>query len=163
MLLETVIVVAAVVTGMVSGKEAERQIREYGIGGPFVAIFLQSAFSASNAILFWSGMTLLSVSSPSIIVAPFAAIAPPIINTVHTLRKSRQKRKALNGDYGDATRWATELVNEGDREFMIAVNALPQTEITEVGIIADSKQELRERTIARFEEQANDSIPEDFA
>lgn len=78
--------------------------------------------------------------------------------------RNRQKEKALNGDYGNETMWASELVEEGDQLFIMAVNTLPQSEMTEVGIIAESKQELRDLTVERFEdlESTNVSIPSDF-
>lgn len=76
-----------------------------------------------------------------------------------------QKEKALNGEYGNETMWASELIEEGDELFIVAVNTLPKTEMTEVGIIAESKEELRELAVERFEKQENTNapIPEEFS
>jgi hypothetical protein len=73
-----------------------------------------------------------------------------------------QKKKALNGEYGDHVQWGSELVDEGDQMFIAAVNELPNSELRDVGIIAESKGELREKTVERFDELADDNIPEDF-
>lgn len=74
-----------------------------------------------------------------------------------------QKKKALGGDYGDVTRWASELIDEEDQLFILAVNSLPEMEMTEIGIVAESKEELRELTVERLEELATEPIPEEFA
>lgn len=63
-------------------------------------------------------------------------------------------RRALTGKLGEETQWAAELVEEGDKEFMQAAKALPSYELKEVGIIAESKTELRDLTIERYEELA---------
>lgn len=81
------------------------------------------------------------------------------------LYRMYQAKKALNGEYGDSTQWAAELVGEdNDEHFALAVQALPNNQLRELGIIAESKEELREITIERFEEEvSNEQIPEDFA
>lgn len=56
-------------------------------------------------------------------------------------------RKVLDGSYGVEAQWAGELVREEDREFIDAVTQLDQMTIREIGIMSDSKEELRERTI----------------
>lgn len=61
-------------------------------------------------------------------------------------------RKMMDGKYGKETQWAVELTKEDDMEFMKASAQLPQEELREVGIIAESKEELREKTIERADE-----------
>lgn len=56
-------------------------------------------------------------------------------------------RKYLNGDYGERTMWAAELAKEGDEEFIEAASNLNEMEMREVGIISDSKEELREMVV----------------
>lgn len=56
-------------------------------------------------------------------------------------------RKYLNGDYGKRTMWAAELAKEGDEEFIEAASNLTEMEMREVGIISDSKEELREMVV----------------
>lgn len=60
--------------------------------------------------------------------------------------------KALQGELGEETQWATEIAKEGDQEFIEAMTSLPSTELKEVSIIAESKGELRELTVERSEE-----------
>lgn len=63
--------------------------------------------------------------------------------------------RALQGSLGDEAQWAAEFIKEGDQEFTRAMSALPSAELKEVKIIAESKSELRELTIQRYE-QYND-------
>lgn len=72
-------------------------------------------------------------------------------------------KKALDGEYGKPSQWATELIEEEDQLFILAVNSLPNMEMKEIGIIAESKEELRELTVERLEELATEPIPEEFA
>lgn len=89
-------------------------------------------------------------------------IVVKITKVTSRFHKRRQRKKALNGDYGEEVRWATELVEE-DMMFRVAVNHLPSIQIKELGIIAESKEELREITIERLDELSNGDLPEDFA
>jgi hypothetical protein len=74
-----------------------------------------------------------------------------------------QKRRALRGHYGEERQWATELVvREEDREFILAIQALPDNELLEIGIISEDKAELRKRTVDRFDQMDRDAVPEDF-
>jgi len=66
--------------------------------------------------------------------------------------RKRQRSKALDGDYGKETQWASELVDEGDQLFTVAVSEMPNAELRDCGIIAESKEELREVVVERFEE-----------
>lgn len=62
-------------------------------------------------------------------------------------------QRALNGKYGEPTMWSMQLIEEDeDMDFCHAISALPQWEVMEVGIVAESKEELRERMIDRYEE-----------
>lgn len=61
-------------------------------------------------------------------------------------------QRALDGKYGIETRWVAEMIEDGDIEFCQAVANLPQWEMMEVEIVAESKSELRERTISRYQE-----------
>lgn len=75
----------------------------------------------------------------------------------------RQVSNALDGEYGKETKWAAELSKEGDQLFEMAATELDQSELMEIGIVAESKEELRELTVERFEESADERIPNDFA
>lgn len=99
--------------------------------------------------------------------ALYAALAmtlyPLAINVSSLIYKRNQRGRALGGHYGDEVQWAAEIAESGDQQFAIAVNELPERELMEIGIIAESKQELRDLTVERFEELADNEIPEDFA
>lgn len=60
--------------------------------------------------------------------------------------------RALQGGLGDEAQWAAEFIKDGDQEFTRAMTALPSADLKEVKIIAESKNELRELTIERYEE-----------
>lgn len=66
-------------------------------------------------------------------------------------------RKVLSGDYGEQAQWAAELVEEEDEEFLRASMQLPQMEMREIGVLSDSKEELRENTVERAEELREDA------
>lgn len=63
-----------------------------------------------------------------------------------------QGKKVLGGGYGEEAMWAAELAESGDTEFMKATARLPQRELREIGIISDTKDELRENTLDRLDE-----------
>ena len=56
-------------------------------------------------------------------------------------------KKVLSGEYGEEAQWAGELVEEEDGQFIEAMTSLDQMTIREIGIMSDSKEELRERTV----------------
>jgi len=62
-------------------------------------------------------------------------------------------KKVLSGEYGEEAQWAGELVEEGDSQFIDAVKQLDQMEIREIGIMAESKEELRERTVEEVSDE----------
>lgn len=104
--------------------------------------------------------TLVAVASyaPWVVTLQAAILValPTVVHvTTYTLRKVIEVR-AARGHYGEEAKWAYELFDEGDQEFLIAQQALPQSEITEVAVIANSKQELRELMIDRYEELSTD-------
>lgn len=103
---------------------------------------------------------LLELAVVLISIIILVTIGAPIARRLY---RRRQRANALNGKYGNMTMWAAELIDDGDREFTIAATALSDKERMEIGVIADSKEELRELTIERLEELTDDDIPEDFA
>jgi hypothetical protein len=69
--------------------------------------------------------------------------------------ESKRISRALDGEYSDAAQWTMELIQEDD-ELQRAFEELPDIEVKEVQIIAESKDELRELMIDRHEEHIND-------
>lgn len=154
MLLEAAVVGVSVIPVLFIGKLIAISISGWRWSIPIVQGIV-------GAIAGYVLMQTLAFFSLSAVIA--MTIYPLIINISAIIYKRNQRTRALDGKYGEETQWATELVDSGDEHFTIAVNALPERELMEIGIIAESKEELRELTIERFNELADDSIPEDFA
>lgn len=96
------------------------------------------------------------------VVSLLGAIAIPAIPLgllgLVDLRNWYRRRRALSGGYGEATQWAAQIVDEGeDQHFVLALTALPKEELMEVGIIADTKEEMREMVKERFEKRNADN------
>jgi len=115
--------------------------------------FLSFVFGASVATLVFGLPAYYAIGN---------MLIPPLLIRLVVWIQQRQTQKALDGAYGNEVQWAVELINDGDRQFTIAANSLSDMEMREIGIVAESKQDLRDRTVERFEELADDSIPEDF-
>jgi len=62
------------------------------------------------------------------------------------------RKRLLAGKCGAEAKWAAELVDENDEEFIEASKNFSDTEIREIGIMSHSKAELREKTIEQAEE-----------
>jgi len=56
-------------------------------------------------------------------------------------------RKVLDGSMGEEAQWAGEIVKSGDQEFINAIQGLDGMDMKEIGIMAESKEELREMTL----------------
>lgn len=153
MLVESVIVVASIIPVMAIGKVIATGITGWRWAVPIVQTLI--SFVASLMVIY-----SIAGVSPYIVVPMI--VYPILINIVSLVDKRRQRENALDGEYGVETQWAAELVESGDTEFAIAVNDLPKMDLKEVGIIADSKEELRRLTIERHDELLDESIPEDF-
>jgi hypothetical protein len=156
MVIEIVIVLASILPATIVGATIAHQLTEWP---PFVAV-MQAIVGAviGLAVVEFIGL------APWLVVATI--IASQTINVIGASIKMwnrRQRKKALNGDYGDVTMWAVEIAQDGDPEFVMAIQALPDSEKMELGIIANDKEELRELVIERFDELADEQIPEDFA
>lgn len=154
MLVEIGVVLATVVPVMLIGKAIAIQISHNSL---FVAL--------AQALLGGSvGYALAATFTFSVpIVVAGATIAPLIITALAVIDKHVQKRRTLSGKYGPEAQWAAEIANSGDEEFQFAVRVLSKREMREIGIIAESKEELRELTIERLDEKSDDGVPEDFA
>lgn len=74
------------------------------------------------------------------------------VKVVGRVRRIWRTKKALDGKYGKEAKWMMEYVRDGDQEFIEAAKSLDTMEQKEVSIIAESKEELRERTISRANE-----------
>ncbi len=66
---------------------------------------------------------------------------------------NKVKNDALSGKYGTETKWAAELVKDGDTEFLQATQNMSQTEMSAIGMSVESKKELREAVIEYHKER----------
>lgn len=95
---------------------------------------------------------LVTVGYISLIGGAIFILALLIVKLLSLLFLTYYVRKARDGSFGKETRWATELIKSGDTEFTTATTQLPAQELQEVSIVAESKEELRDLTIKRYEE-----------
>lgn len=156
MLIELAVAFASIIPSVLVGGSIAQRVTE----SQAIVAVLTAAVGASLGFLAFDLLQL----SPIVIVG--TTIASQTINVMAltvTLYRNRQRRKALDGQYGDITMWAAELVQNGDMEFAFAIDALPKSERMEIGVIAESKEELRRLTMERLDELSDDQIPEDFA
>lgn len=145
MLPELAIVVGSIIPSIVIGALVARRITSWrwaiGIGQAVVGAAI--GFAAAELLGFTLSIVVATtVASQSANILAFA---------VQWLNK-RQRRKALDGDFGEMSMWAAELVEGGDEEFALAISSLPDSELREIKIIAEEKSELRELATTRFEE-----------
>lgn len=154
MLVEIGVVLAMTIPVMLLGKAIAIQLSHNSF---FVAAFQATLGGAGGYAI----ATLFTFSVP--IVVAGATIAPLTITAIAVIDTKWQKRRTLSGKFGDEARWAAEIVDSGDQEFAYAVKVLPQRELREIGILADTKEDLRELTIERLDEVSDDDIPNDFA
>lgn len=105
--------------------------------------FVQSAVCAGIA----TSMAFGTVATVAVITLP------TVIHGTRFLLTFIFHYRAKNGHYGEDEKWVYELmVEEQDQMFVHAITALPENEKMELKVIADSKQELRDLTIDRFDE-----------
>jgi len=156
MLVELAIVLASIIPSVVIGATVANKITERnGVVG-----IMQALVGAAI------GLALVEFIGLALWVAVATTIASQTINAIAAIVKVnnlRQRRKALDGEYGEITQWAAEITKDGDQEFAIAINQLSKADKMEIAVIAESKEELHELVIERFDEAADDEIPEDFA
>jgi len=152
MLVEIGVIVASIIPVMLIAKRLTIRISR---NSTILALAQMSLGLALGAVV-----TAVTTLSPYLIIG--TTVGPLLINLIMLADKRRQRSKALNGEYGEESMWASELVDEGDDMFAAAVNALPENELREIGIIAESKEELRTLTIERLDELTNTELPDEF-
>lgn len=156
MLIEIAIVLASIIPSVVVGATIAHQLTEWQ---PFVGVMQ----AIVGALIGLAAVEFIGLAPLVIVGTITASQTINVIASSVKLWNRRQRKKALDGDYGEVTQWAAELTKSGDMEFATAIQAMPDSELMEIGIIADSKEELRELVIERFDELADESLPEDFA
>ena len=120
--------------------------RAIGGGNTLVNATVQfTSMIGLGVLLMWYGIV-------GVVGLLVVALAPLWIRVVALAYLYIQGRRALDGAFGDEAQWAAELLKEGDMEFLEAAENLPNQEVTEIRIIAESKQDLRDLTVERYEE-----------
>lgn len=137
--------IAAIGAGFVLLYVVATVLRIAGFGG-FTTLVSQTGVTGA------AGYVLLSISFINLPVAVALGLLPLCLRIFAYGWFYYQGKKLLNGDYGEQARWAAELVQSGDTEFIEACARLPQVELREVGIMAEDKEELRELTVERAAE-----------
>lgn len=151
MLTEIVVVAVVTIASMFVGAFVANILTDWRWGVPLTQIMFGGVIGYCITVL--TGLHIAIV--PTIIVLPL------LINLSFLVYTAHQHQKAISGGYGEEVQWAAELFEEGDEMFIMAANQLPQSELRDIGIIADSKEHLRELTIERLEE-TDEEVSEDF-
>jgi len=110
------------------------------IGMIGTAVLQTAALMGGGGYLYTEGI----IGLPLLVLLAFL---PTIINVFHIIWFMWIGNNVLEGKYGEEAQWAGELVEEEDGQFIEAMTSLDQMTIREIGIMSDSKEELRERTV----------------
>jgi len=110
------------------------------IGMIGTAVLQTAALMGGGGYLYTEGI----IGLPLLVLLAFL---PTIINVFHIIWFMWIGNNVLKGKYGEEAQWAGELVEEEDAQFIEAMTSLDQMTIREIGIMSDSKEELRERTV----------------
>jgi len=110
------------------------------IGMIGTAVLQTAALMGGGGYLYTEGI----IGLPLLVLLAFL---PTSINVFHIIWFMWIGNNVLEGKYGEEAQWAGELVEEEDGQFIEAMTSLDQMTIREIGIMSDSKEELRERTV----------------
>lgn len=156
MLVKSLIVLASIIPSVVIGATVANKISERN---GLVAV-MQALVGGVIGI---AAVEFIGLAPLVIVGTITASQTINVISGIIKWHNLRQRRKALNGDYGEITKWAAEITEDGNVEFAMAIKDLSETDKMEIAVIADSKEELHELVIERFDEMSDEQIPEDFA
>lgn len=143
-----VIQIATVGAALVLFYGASAIVRLLG-GGANTTLIVQTIVASVMA----AGLYPATIGLP---LAVALVILPTALRVVATVWFMHINKKVLRGDFGEESKWAAEIVQNGDEEFVQASNELSQMQLKEAGIVADSREALRERVVEMADE-TNDS------
>lgn len=130
------------------------------VGMIIIGTFISSILGLSAGVNWvMQTATMFAIASASVWTAPQTIVlvaVPTIVHVALLLVHKRRVRKIKSGEYGNMRMWSYEFFEDGDEDFIRAQTALPPEDVMEVGIIADSKEELREEMLERYEEKSED-------
>lgn len=141
--------IAAVVGGVVLLYVIAIVVRSLG-GGRNLTLLSQIIIHGASAWL---------LVSNSIILVPAAvvlALLPFVIRVFAMMWFYYIGKKILNGDFGEESQWAAQLTEAGDEEFIEASQNLSKIELRESGIIAETREEMRDVVIEKSNNQKNE-------
>jgi hypothetical protein len=121
-------------------------VRQAG-GGSFITIVLQEILLAAGAYYVYT------LEAIGLLAAVLIVLLPILFRLLSVILNYRAGKKVLDGEYGEAAMWAGELVQDEDEEFVQAMVTMSSTELREIGIIAESKEELRDITVEERHDQ----------
>jgi hypothetical protein len=102
---------------------------------------------------------LATVMQFGVVATAIMVAFPTLIHGARQIMLKFVERRASNGHYGEEAKWAYELVTEEeDEQFIHAQTVLPDEEVMEISIIADSKQELRDMMVERYNEVVSEEL-----
>lgn len=91
-----------------------------------------------------------------------SGIMVAIPTVIHLLRFTVAKildSRIRSGAYGEPAMWAYELIEEeDDKRFIQAQHILSESEVREVSIIAESKDEMRDLMIERYNQTVSENV-----
>lgn len=138
--------ITALVSGLVALYIVAAIARIFGGDGAHT-LLLQSVVNGTIAL------ALFYTSTVSLPIAVAIGVMPLALRVIAMFWFYYIGKKVLAGDYGEESRWAAELVESQDDEFIEASTHLSQMELQEIGIVAANKEELRKIVIERAKEK----------
>lgn len=136
----------AIAAGILSLFTVSVIVRVMG-GGSTATLGLQAVVTMSIAT------ALFHLSFVGIYVAVFVGVMPFILRVFAMFWFYYIGRKVLAGDYGEESKWAAEIVESGDTEFVEACKELTEMELRESGIVATDRSEMREIVVEKAEDE----------
>jgi len=104
------------------------------------------------------GMMLFQADLIGYVLLGIIVLIPLTIGVLSFLFVFWYTYRALNGKLGDEAKWMAELMRDDDNaEFAQAALSLPEQELNEIRIIAESKQELHDLIIKRANNDKNNN------
>jgi hypothetical protein len=135
----------------------------FGLVVPFILMVVSSRIIRAlggNSVAVYAIQILLMTAyagvmffTISVWVAAFAFFVPHLVRIFVVLLAQRVAGKVRDGEWGEPAMWVYELHEAEDEEFIRAVNALSDEERRDIGIIAESKDDLRERVVERASDE----------
>lgn len=110
------------------------------------ALLRASAFIILGAVAVYTGFAPLWIGVG-------IALIPEVVGLISMLYFYWLGQRALSGKMGEPQKWMAELVRDDNVPFIEALENLDRTDVKEIAVIADNKQELKELALKRAKEK----------